>query len=110
MKTAGCSERMSSRRRSQSVNALGIAAIVEQDWRFSICDLGLKIVNMINQRFFPSENRQNGGTMRRSALGSIVVLAASQAAMAAGVVYSDRGAFEAAVGAHKTYSFDTADG
>src|SRR4051794_22810003 len=48
--------------------------------------------------------------MRRSALGLIAVLAASQAAMASGVVYSDRGAFEAAVGAHKTYSFDTPDG
>ena len=40
----------------------------------------------------------------------LVVVASSQAAMAAGVAYSNRAAFEAAVGAHKTYSFDVANG
>ena len=48
--------------------------------------------------------------MLRRALWSVLVLAGSQAAMAAGVVYSNRGAFEAAIGAHKTYSFDVAGG
>jgi hypothetical protein len=40
----------------------------------------------------------------------VVLLASSGAAMAAGVVYSDRAAFEAAVGPHKTYTFDVAEG
>jgi hypothetical protein len=40
----------------------------------------------------------------------LVALASSQAAMAAGVVYSNRAAFEAAILSHKTYTFDTASG
>src|SRR5436853_4955110 len=41
---------------------------------------------------------------------TIVVVAFSQAVMAAGVVYSNRVAFEAAILSHKTYTFDVADG
>ena len=48
--------------------------------------------------------------MLGKSVGVVALLACSGAAMAAGVVYSDRAAFEAAVGAHKTYSFDVADG
>src|SRR5688572_10066956 len=48
--------------------------------------------------------------MLGKSVGFIVLCACSPLAMAAGVVFTDRAAFEAAMGAHRTYSFDTADG
>lgn len=48
--------------------------------------------------------------MARKLIVAAMAASLQAAAMAAGVVYSDRAAFEAAIGAHKTYSFDVADG